>query len=79
MSYRFQDRNPQCNALQSSPIQTLLSVPESHRISENARGLYRRSGISPCPEDILMQFNYLDHYNTVSSLTQERRPDQLSG
>jgi len=38
-----------------SPIQTILSAPESHRISHMARGLrsikrYRRSGISPCPE-----------------------------
>ena len=41
----------------SSSIQTVLSVPESHRISLTARGLerrsYRRSGISPCPEDAL--------------------------
>ena len=37
----------------SSPIQTILSVSESHRIlRKNARGLYRRSGISPCPEEI---------------------------
>ena len=35
----------------SSSIQTILSVPESHRIGPKARGLYRRSGISPCPED----------------------------
>jgi hypothetical protein len=35
----------------SSFIQTLLSVAESHCICLTARGLYRRSGISPCPED----------------------------
>ena len=46
---------------ESSFIQTVLSVPESHRISVSqghampyARGLYRRSGISPCPEDLFI-------------------------
>ena len=37
----------------SSPIQTLLSVLEFHQVSRiAARGLYHRSGISPCPEDL---------------------------
>ena len=31
-----------------------LSVSELHRFSPKARGLYRRSGISPCPEDYLL-------------------------
>ena len=35
----------------SSSIQTILSVSELHRICLTARGLYRRSGISPCPEE----------------------------
>ena len=37
-----------------SLIQTILSVPESHRFLlavRLARGLYRRWGISPRPED----------------------------
>ena len=47
----------------SSPIQTILSVLESHQIlRRNARGLYRRSGISPCPEELI--FNLCHHYNT---------------
>ena len=38
----------------SSPIQTILSVLESHQIlRQSARGLYRRSGISPCPEETI--------------------------
>ena len=43
---------PGCPSL-SSFIQTILSVLESHQIlRRRARGLYRRSGISPCPEDL---------------------------
>lgn len=39
----------------SSSIQTILSVLEFHQILRlHARGLYRRSGISPCPEDIVI-------------------------
>lgn len=36
-----------------SLIQTILSVPESHRFSHVSmgRGLYRRWGITPRPED----------------------------
>ena len=40
-----------------SPIQTILSAPESHRnqlLSSRARKInfhFRRSGITPCPED----------------------------
>lgn len=38
----------------SSFIQTLLSVLELHQVLRSrARGLYRRSGIAPCPEDIV--------------------------
>ena len=33
---------------------TKLSVSELHRFSHTARGLYRRSGITPCPEDMLI-------------------------
>ncbi len=42
----------------SSFIQTILSVSESHRFSHTARGLYRRSGITPCPEDTLSSCIY---------------------
>jgi len=37
----------------SSSIQTILSVPEFNRFNPfyGSRGLYRRSGISPCPEE----------------------------
>jgi len=37
----------------ASSIQTVLSAPESDRICLSARGVYRREGISPCPEDYL--------------------------
>ena len=41
----------------SSPIQTILSVSESHRIlRQSARRLYCRSGISPCPEEFHISF-----------------------
>ena len=36
----------------SSFIQTVLSAPELQRVCQKARGLYRRWGISPRPEDI---------------------------
>ena len=37
----------------SSSIQTILSVPELNRFNPfyRSRGLHRRSGISPCPEE----------------------------
>ncbi len=41
-----------------SSIQTILSVPELHRFCHTARGLYRRSGITPCPEDHLPLCEY---------------------
>ena len=44
-------------------IQTILSVPEFHRFSLSARGLYRRSGNAPCPEDVL---SLCVHYNSVT-------------
>ena len=59
-----------CNT--SSFIQTVLSVPESHRVSHQkvGRGLYRRSGISPCPEDI--RFSCLcQYYNKLSEKSKE--------
>ena len=31
----------------------------------SAPGLYRRSGITPCPEDISIQLFYCLHYSTV--------------
>ena len=37
----------------SSSIQTILSAPESDRINLSARGLYRRQGLAPCPEDLI--------------------------
>ena len=41
------------SALSSSFIQTIRLVLELHQIMRlYARGLYRQSGISPCPEDI---------------------------
>ena len=47
-------------ALKSSFIQTLLSVLEFHQFMRfSARGLYRRSGISPCPEDKYLFFMLL--------------------
>ena len=40
----------------SSFIQTVLLVLELHQIcAEALRGLYRQSGISPCPEDLPIQ------------------------
>ena len=49
------------HALLSSIIQTVLSVLESHQIKRcSARGLYRRSGISPCPEDVYETIIMLD-------------------
>ena len=42
----------------SSLIQTILSAPETHRINLSARGLYRRSGIAPCPEEYLIFHRY---------------------
>ena len=42
--------------ISSSFIQTILLVLELHQIVRFcARGLYRQSGISPCPEDISIQ------------------------
>ena len=41
----------------SSSIQTVLSVSELHRFGLSARGLYRRSGIAPCPEVIFIYNN----------------------
>ena len=38
-----------------SSIQTIRSVLELHQIMrQSASGLYRRSGIAPCPEDIFI-------------------------
>lgn len=52
----------------SSPIQTItvgnvISTFQS-RFRE-IRGLYRRSGISPCPEELLLGKNR--HFNCISS------------
>ena len=51
----------------SSSIQTILSVLELHQILPlPARGLYRRSGISPCPEDICSLFSFRSRqYTTI--------------
>ncbi len=44
----------------SSLIQTILSVPELHRFMRCcARGLYRRWGIAPRPEDTLFTCVFL--------------------
>ena len=58
--------------LSSSLIQTLLSASELtmfHRImplhNVSARGLYRRYGISPCPEDFIFHINILHKYNPI--------------
>ena len=40
-----------------------------------ARGLYRRSGISPCPEDIL--FSLSKAYHAVSFLSRKDKYDRL--
>ena len=46
--------------LLASLIQTVLSAPESHRIMcKCTRGLYRRSGTSPCPEAAIYFFSVL--------------------
>ncbi len=45
----------------SSTIRTLPSASEFHGISRTigaSRGLYRRSGISPCPEELSPQKYY---------------------
>lgn len=46
-----------------SSIQTLLSVLEFHQVSHisTARGLYRRSGITPCPEDMFIFYIFIIH------------------
>ena len=47
----------------SSSIQTILSVLDFHQIMrQHACGLYRRSGISPCPEEYHIYL--LSYYNT---------------
>lgn len=51
----------------SSPIQTLLSVLELHQIKAKCfRGLYHRSGITPCPEDL-----FCTHYSFFQSACQD--------
>ena len=42
----------------SSLIQTLLSVLELHQINPKARGLYRRWGIAPRPEELFLWAQY---------------------
>ena len=56
----FIERKTLCSCFESpissSFIQTILLVLELHQIMcFYARGLYRQSGISPCPEDISIQ------------------------
>ena len=48
-------------------IQTIMSVSELHRFNHiRLADYHRRSGITPCPEDISIQlFNYCLHYSTV--------------
>lgn len=50
----------------SSIIQTILSVSELHRFNlARLADYHRRSGITPCPEDISIQLFYCLHYSTV--------------
>lgn len=45
-----------------SSIQTVLSVLEFHQVNHYVgRGLYRRSGFSPCPEGYSIYFILLYH------------------
>ena len=47
---RAQNKHIPC----SSSIQTILSVSESHRFgTQSARGLYRRWGLAPRPEELI--------------------------
>ena len=60
-------------ASSSSLIQTVLSVPDSHRILlKKAHGLaqrhHRRSGISPCPEEHYAI--YMSHPITINMILQ---------
>ena len=56
--FRADDTQIKLIRIFSSFIQTILSVLEFRQIMRfHARGLYRRSGISPCPEDHNIQFN----------------------
>ena len=58
----------------SSSIQTLLSAPESDRFGLSARGLYRRWGISPRPEELY--YSVRDHYTAEQELVKEEfRPE----
>jgi len=56
--YRFlHTKNTESRFVFSSSIQTILSVLDFHQIMRlRARGLYRRSGISPCPEEFVIIF-----------------------
>ena len=45
--------------IESSPIQTILSALEITRSAKKARGLYRRSGITPRPEVFLSLRNIM--------------------
>ena len=63
MSFR---RCEQWRFVTSSIIQTILSVSELHRFNlARLADYHRRSGITPCPEDISIQLFYCLHYSTV--------------
>jgi hypothetical protein len=53
----------------SSPIQTILSALESNQINLSVRGLYRRWGITPRPEDYSIKFIITEGYTSVNGFT----------
>jgi len=68
---RFRGMNPHRPRRPASPstIQTILSAPEFHRIMHlRARGLYRRSGIAPCPEGFYLVVEIIPVTGTITQL-----------
>ena len=67
----------QKNRYTSSFIQTILSVLELHQIVRHSvRGLYRRSGITPCPEDCI--FNIWLHNTSRICSCKVQRTENLT-
>lgn len=67
----------QKNRYISSFIQTILSVLELHQIVRHSvRGLYRRSGITPCPEDCI--FNIWLHNTSRICSCKVQRTENLT-
>ena len=73
----FKERKTLCSCFESpissSFIQTILLVLELHQIMRfYARGLYRQSGISPCPEDTSIQL-FLSNIPLISNICNSSR------